>query len=89
MFLFITALIKKNIYPTPVIGGVGLINKLSNPINHIFKIENNIILLIGKTLGHLEQSCFLKENYSLEDGMPPDVNLNNEKNNGNVVYKTN
>ncbi len=78
---------KKNIYPTPVIGGVGLINQLSNPINHIFKRENNIILLIGKTFGHLEQSCFLKENYSLEDGMPPEVNLLNEKNNGNVVLK--
>ena len=78
---------KKNIYPTPVIGGVGLINQLSNPINHIFKRENNIILLIGKTFGHLEQSCFLKENYSLEDGMPPEINLLNEKNNGNVVLK--
>ena len=78
---------KKNIYPTPVIGGVGLINQLSSPINHILKRENNIILLIGKTFGHLEQSCFLKENYSLEDGMPPEVNLLNEKNNGNVVLK--
>ncbi len=78
---------KKNIYPTPVIGGVGLINQLSSPINHILKRENNIILLIGKTFGHLEQSCFLKENYSLEDGMPPEVNLLNEKNNGDVVLK--
>ena len=78
---------KKNIYPTPVIGGVGLIKKLSNPINHILKNENNIILLIGKTFGHLEQSCFLKENYSLEVGMPPEVNLLNEKNNGEVVLK--
>ena len=31
---------KKNIFPTPVIGGVGLINKLSNPLNHLFKKEN-------------------------------------------------
>jgi phosphoribosylformylglycinamidine (FGAM) synthase-like enzyme len=28
---------KKNIYPTPVIGGVGLIKKLSKPISHYFK----------------------------------------------------
>ena len=62
---------KKNIYPTPVIGGVGLINKLSNPINHIFKRENNTILLIGKTFGHLEQSCFLKENYSFRRWYAP------------------
>ena len=28
---------KKNIHPTPVIGGVGLIKKLSKPIGHSFK----------------------------------------------------
>ncbi len=76
---------KKNIFPTPVIGGVGLIDKLSNPINHKLKNEKNRILLIGKTFGHLEQSCFLKENFSIIDGKPPEVNLSNEKNNGLMV----
>ena len=42
---------------------------------------------MGKTFGHLEQSCFLKENYSIIDGMPPEVNLLNEKNNGENVLK--
>ena len=78
---------KKNIFPTPVIGGVGLIKKLTKPINHNFKNSNNYIFLIGKTFGHLEQSCFLKENYSLIDGKPPEVNLVNEKNNGEIVLK--
>ena len=78
---------KKNIYPTPVIGGVGLINKLEKPLNHNFKQEKSIIILIGKTFGHLEQSCFLKENYSISEGSPPEVNLLNEKNNGNIVLK--
>ena len=78
---------KKNIFPTPVIGGVGLINKLSKPLGHNFKNLNNKIFLIGKTFGHLEQSCFLKENYSLIDGKPPEVNLINEKNNGEIVLK--
>ncbi len=77
----------KNIYPTPVIGGVGLIKKLNQPLNHKFKNENNVLLLIGKTFGHLEQSCFLKENYSIIDGMPPDINLVNEKNNGETLLK--
>ena len=76
---------KKNIFPTPVIGGVGLIKKFSNPINHIFKKEKSNVILVGKTFGHLEQSCYLKENYSLIDGMPPEVNLLNEKNNGESV----
>ena len=48
---------KKNISPTPVIGGVGLISNFKK-INHIFKRENSILLLIGKTFGHLEQSVF-------------------------------
>jgi len=76
---------KKNIDPTPVIGGVGLIKKLVQPINHMFKGSNNIIILIGKTFGHLEQSCYLKENYSIIKGKPPEVNLLNEKNNGEAV----
>ena len=80
---------KKNINPTPVIGGVGLINKLSKPIGKNFKKNKSIIILIGKTFGHLEQSCFLKENYSIVDGMPPEINLLNEKNNGeNAVSYT-
>ena len=78
---------KKNIDPTPVIGGVGLIEKLSNTINHKFKKTNSVIFLIGKTFGHLGQSCFLKENYSLKEGSPPSINLLNEKNNGEAILK--
>ena len=78
---------KKNIYPTPVIGGVGLIKKLIKPLNHDFKGENNKLILIGKTFGHLGQSCFLKENYSINDGMAPEVNLLNEKNNGESLLR--
>ena len=78
---------KKNIFPTPVIGGVGLIDKLSNPLNHRFKNNKSDVILVGKTFGHLEQSCYLKENYSIIDGKPPEVNLVNEKNNGETVLK--
>tara|TARA_B100001057_G_scaffold364710_1_gene367661 strand:+ start:3096 stop:5276 length:2181 start_codon:yes stop_codon:yes gene_type:complete len=78
---------KKNIFPTPVIGGVGLINKLSKPLSHNFKKNKSRLVLIGKTLGHIEQSCFLKENYSIDDGMPPEINLLNEKNNGECLLK--
>ena len=78
---------KKNIFPTPVIGGVGLINNLSTSLNHKFKKEKSLIILIGKTFGHLGQSCFLKENYSIIEGSPPEVNLKNEKNNGEILLK--
>ena len=78
---------KKNIYPTPVIGGVGLIKNLTQPINHNLKRENSNLILIGKTFGHLGQSCFLKENFSISLGMPPEINLLNEKNNGECLLK--
>ena len=41
---------KKNIYPTPVIGGVGIINKLSNPISHKLKKDKSLLLLISLKL---------------------------------------
>ncbi len=78
---------KKNIYPTPVIGGVGLIKKLSKPLSHNFMNTDSSLLVIGKTFGHLEQSIFLKEIYSINKGMPPEVNLRNEKNNGECLLK--
>ncbi len=78
---------KKNISPTPVIGGVGLIQQLKNPINHQFKKENSNVFVIGKTFGHLEQSVLLEELFSVTDGQPPEVNLINEKNNGESVLK--
>ena len=78
---------KKNIFPTPVIGGVGLIQKLKKPVTHLIKKENSSVVLIGKTFGHLEQSVFLEEVYSIINGRPPEVNLVNEKNNGETILE--
>ena len=77
----------KAISPTPTIGGVGLIKNLDNMITKNFKHENSIILVIGKTLGHLHQSEFFREVVNDHSGPPPEVNLFNEKNNGFVVQK--
>ena len=46
-----------------------------------------MIIQIGKAFGHLSQSTFYEEIYSLTEGPPPDVNLSNEKNNGLTVLK--
>ena len=72
----------KSIFPTPVIGGIGILDHLSKIINLKTKKIGNIIIVLGKTFGHLNQSAFLKEVYSINDGPPPEVNLTNEKNNG-------
>ena len=78
---------KKNIHPTPVIGGVGLITNIEKKINHSLKKKENIILQIGKSFGHLSQSVLFEELYSIKDGPPPEINLSNEKNNGLAVLK--
>ena len=77
----------KSIYPTPVIGGVGVIENLKKVIDINTKKTGNLILIIGKTIGHLDQSAFLQENFSIFDGPPPEINLTNEKNNGLAVLK--
>ena len=78
---------KKSIFPTPVIGGVGLIKNTKNKINHSLKKEGNIIIQVGKTFGHLYQSVFFDEIHSIKEGPPPEVNLTNEKNNGETILK--
>ena len=62
------------------------INSTKNPINHQFKKENSNVFVIGKTSGHLNK-VFFEELFSVTDGQPPEVNLINEKNNGESVLK--
>jgi len=75
----------KGIKPTPTIGGVGLIKNYKDMISMNFKKENNIVLAIGKTEGHLEQSVFAKEILDEKKGPPPEINLFNEKNIGHTL----
>jgi phosphoribosylformylglycinamidine synthase len=77
----------KGIFPTPVIGGIGVIDNLKRIVNMKTKKSGNLIMIVGKTLGHIDQSAFLQENFSIYDGPPPEINLVNEKNNGLVVLK--
>lgn len=73
------------IFPTPVIGGVGLINDFKKSVGLAFTAENETILLIGGECGHLGQSIFLREIHGKEEGAPPPVDLSIEKRNGDVV----
>ena len=75
----------KAISPTPTIGGVGLLKNLNTMMTKNIKEVGSYILVIGKTLGHLYQSEFLREVVGIKDGPPPEVNLFNEKNNGLLV----
>ena len=70
------------IKPTPSIGGVGLIKNYKKMITLDFKEIKNIVLVIGKTEGHIDQSLFARLILNEKNGPPPEVNLFNEKNNG-------
>ncbi len=80
------------IKPTPSIGGVGLIKDHTKMITMDFKEDNNVVLIIGKTEGHLDQSLFSRTVLDEKNGPPPEVNLFNEKNNGesllNLIEKS-
>ena len=75
------------IKPTPVIGGVGLIRDYKNTITMDLKEVDNLLLVIGKTEGHLDQSLFARDILSEKNGPPPEINLFNEKNNGETILK--
>jgi len=75
------------IKPTPAIGGVGLIKDYKNMVTMALKETDNILLVIGKTEGHLEQSLFARDILNEKNGPPPEINLFNEKNNGETILK--
>ena len=73
------------IKPTPSIGGVGLIKDYKKMITMDLKQNDNLIIVIGKTEGHIDQSLFARTILDEKNGPPPEVNLFNEKNNGNSL----
>jgi phosphoribosylformylglycinamidine synthase II len=75
------------IKPTPTIGGVGLISDYNNMVTMKLKEIGNILLVIGKTEGHLDQSLFSRDILNEKNGPPPEINLFNEKNNGETILK--
>ena len=75
------------IKPTPSIGGVGLIKDYKRMISMDFKEINNLVIVIGKTEGHMDQSLFARTILDEKNGPPPEVNLFNEKNNGESLLK--
>ena len=77
----------KGIKPTPVIGGVGVLSDYKQILSMNLKNIGNLVLVIGKTEGHLEQSIFAKEILSEKKGPPPEINFFNEKNNGETILK--
>ena len=73
--------------PTPAVGGVGLIPDLHHFTTLKGANNGDILILIGDTTGWLGASVYLAEILSREDGAPPPVDLDAEKQNGDYVRK--
>jgi phosphoribosylformylglycinamidine synthase len=68
-----------SIYPTPVLGVVGLIDDISKAVSPGFKGNSNVIVLLGENKEELGGSEYLKTILNLEKGRPPQINLEVEK----------
>jgi phosphoribosylformylglycinamidine synthase len=73
------------ILPTPVVGGLGLIDDLERTARIATPAAGLDLVLIGRTKGWLGASLFLREIMGREDGAPPPVDLAAEKRNGDFV----
>ncbi|MBI5199287.1 MAG: phosphoribosylformylglycinamidine synthase subunit PurL [Nitrospirae bacterium] len=70
----------QGIYPTPVIGMVGVIDDIEKTMTQWFKRKGDIIVLLGENGEDLGGSEYLYIFHELERGMPPSLDLNKEIN---------
>lgn len=75
--------------PTPVIGGVGILDNVETTMSAAFKAAGEDIVLIGRSAdqkdGWVGQSLYLREVHGREEGAPPPIDLADEMRNGNFV----
>jgi phosphoribosylformylglycinamidine synthase len=67
------------IYPTPVIGMVGVIDDVDRITRHAFRNVGDDIVLLGGNSGHLGGSEYLYVTAGLVAGHPPTVDLEGER----------
>jgi phosphoribosylformylglycinamidine synthase len=75
------------IYPTPILGVVGVIDDASKVVSRTFKGEGDEILLVGEGFGELGGSEFLKILHGMAKGQPPHIDLARER--ALIAYLTN
>ncbi len=68
-----------SIYPTPVLGVVGLIDDINSAVSPRFKEAGDVIVLLGENKEELGGSEYLKAAFDLEKGPPPGIDLETEK----------
>jgi len=73
------------ILPTPVIGGVGVVEDVGRLATVAFKAAGEAIVLVGATTGWLGCSLYCREVLGHHDGAPPPVDLEAERRAGDLV----
>ncbi len=67
------------VYPTPVIGMVGLIENLENVTTAQFKKDGDLIYLLGEDYEEVGGSEYMKVVHNLVTGEPPRIDLQTER----------
>lgn len=70
---------KGAIYPTPVVGMVGLVHDTDHITTQSFKAEGDVVFLLGETFAELGGSEFQAVVHGVTEGRPPALDLNVEK----------
>jgi phosphoribosylformylglycinamidine synthase II len=68
-----------SIYPTPVLGVVGLIEDIGKAVGPGFQAAGDAVVLVGESFDELGGSEYLKVVHGLEAGAPPAIDLELEK----------
>ena len=67
------------IYPTPILGVVGVLDDASKVVARAFRAEGDDIVLLGEGSGELGGSEYLKVLHRLVRGRPPQLDLTRER----------
>ena len=69
----------QSVYPTPVIGVVGLLEHADRVVGGRFKAAGDVVMLLGDGRGELGGSEYLKLVYDQVRGVPPALDLDRER----------
>ena len=67
------------IYPTPVVGVVGLIEHNAHTTPQFFQNPGDVLLLLGDTKNEMGGSAFQQMQMGEISGMPPEIDLEKER----------
>ncbi len=76
---FYNETLEKAVFPTPVIGMLGILEDIAFATTQWFKEEGDLVVLLGETLDELGASEYLKVCHGLEAGRPPNLDMERER----------